>query len=188
MCIRPYIVAADGGALSKSHTRGSMPSPGQIIDWVSLSLRLCLKAYSKDGPSAAPWPLSARRSDIWDVISLLLDFIQPDKQNRSWGEQTSGCQPPISLWTGLGPLPGNPNCFIPPSKLQMRNRLRMMLVIIHLKSLHRLCEDFSRSSLASVHFSVWNQQLWLCRLPQRGTRSSPIPSSKTLHLRRSPRT
>lgn len=83
--------------------------PSQVWLWTrSLSFCLCLKAYSEDGLSSPPWALMARCSDTSKHnVTIKLDLIQPDKQNCSCGEQTSVCQPPVSLWTGLGPLPGN---------------------------------------------------------------------------------
>lgn len=83
--------------------------PSQVWLWTrSLSFCLRLKAYSEDGLSAPPWALMARCSDTSKHnVTIKLDLIQPDKQNCSCGEQTSVCQPPVSLWTGLGPLPGN---------------------------------------------------------------------------------
>lgn len=47
------------------------------------------------------------------------------------------------LWTGLGPPPGNKIILLHPTNRQMRNQLWKILIISHLKSLHRLCEDFA---------------------------------------------
>lgn len=141
------LISAESGSLCKSHidspthgyrTIDAQPRSG---NQQCLSFCLCLKAYSEDGLSAILWALSSRCSDISDIMSLLLDFIQPDKQNCSWGEQTSGCQPPISLWTGLGPLPGNEIVLFHPTNSKRGIGCEKCLSLSILKA----CEDFVKN-------------------------------------------
>lgn len=164
-------MAADSGSLFKSHV--DIPTRSYEIDAQP-------RSGNRLGCSLSVWRLTARLACLAhrDIMSPLLDIIQPNKQNCSWGEETSGCQSLISLWTGLGLLPRNKFVLFRPKKQQAGNRLQKMFVITHLKSSPKFCEDFCHSLLASVHFSFSNQLFWLHYLLQRDTRSSQSPHLK----------
>lgn len=131
--------------------------------------------------SVSVWRLTVRVAcrPHRDIMPLLLGFIQPDKQNRCWGEETSGCQSPISQWPWLSPLPGKQILLFHPKGCIK------MAIIIHLKSSCKLCKDFCISLLERVHFSISYQLLCLNYLPQQ---ELSIPPSKTLHASFSPKT
>lgn len=149
-------MAVDTSALSKSlidiltycYTR--IDAQHRSCNWLGLSFCLSLKAYS------VGWPVchsvgtlsSLFRHNV--TIAVVCPAWQAELQLRAdiWS--------PASYFTvnRIRSTAWKQNCLIPPNKLQMRNKLWKMLVIIHFKTSHRLCECFCYLLLTSIYLSI----------------------------------